>query len=42
MKLCPEAHQHCTWLNPKADDWPSCINNPMCGYWWSLIKANNP
>lgn len=41
-KLYPEAHVSGTKPNPANGDWPCAKNNPMCGYWWSLIKANNP
>lgn len=42
MILYPEAHQRGSWLNPISGDWGSATNNPMCGYWWSLIISNNP
>lgn len=40
--LYPEAHMSGTRLNPANGDWPCAINNPMSGYWWSLVISNNP
>ena len=40
--LYPEAHIKGTKLNMANGDWPCAKNNPMCGYWWSAIKKNNP
>lgn len=40
--LYPEAHMSGTRLNPANGDWPCAVNNPMCGYWWSLVISNNP
>ncbi len=40
--LYPEANHRGTILNPQSGYWPSAIKNPICAYWWSQIKANNP
>ncbi len=40
--LYPEAYQCGTWLNPQSGDWPCARNNPICGYWFAAIIANNP
>ena len=42
MTLYPEAHISGTYLNMANGDWPCALNHSMCGYWWSLIMANNP
>lgn len=40
--LYPEAHIKGTLNNPANGHWPCALNHFMCGYWWSLIVANNP
>lgn len=42
LPLYPEAYISGTVANPANGSWPCAVNNPMCGYYWSLIISNNP